>query len=126
VVDGPLAGALVVVEGAVVALAGGAVVDVVAPGSVVDVVSSGSDDDVVDSSGTVEDVVVDEVVVVASSTRTDGLSRRPGKLRTGTNEPVSIPSVARLMNLRQMSAGNDPPVTDRPWTLSISRCWPSG
>ena len=109
---------------------GGAVVLVVAPSPVVDdvVPSAGADvevelEDDVDDEDDVED---EDDVVVSDSIRSVGFRRSPGKLRTGANPPVSRPAVAVRMNLRQISAGKEPPVTARPWTSFISRSWPSG
>jgi hypothetical protein len=72
--------------------------------------SPGSVDDVVESPGNVL-----LVVVVESSVRTRlGLRTLPGNLVGALNDPVCIPSVALRMNLFQICAGNEPPVTSMP------------
>jgi hypothetical protein len=121
VVDG--AGA--VVGGAVLGLVPGTVVavgsDVVEVVSVLDV----EDDDVVVSHGASSldawpsaQGGIDDVVVEMSEPRT-----RLPKALTGGKRPTSPPTMSThcVMKLRQIVAGNDPPVTLRPWTSLIDR-----
>ena len=113
----------VVVDRRVVVGVGASVVVVV--DSVVVVVSSGA---------VVEEVLevldVDEVLLVVvlelvlPRTVCDGGACN-SSLRGGTNLPVSTPPTAPRMYRCQMAAGNEPPVTCRPWTLSILRSVPS-
>ena len=56
------------------------------------------------------------VVVVRSA-----LSTVPSCMGSPWKVPLSLPSKALVMKRRQMSAGNDPPVNARPWTLSMNR-----
>jgi hypothetical protein len=121
---------VVVDAGAVVPVVGrvAEVVDDVESATVVEVVSE-------------LDVVVDSVVVVAHGSVVvavgssghggsddvvvdrSALSTVPGKLVTFENRPTSPPTIPTHsdMNLRQISAGNDPPVTDRPCTSLMNR-----
>jgi len=100
-----------VVAGAVVTVEGDDVDD--PPPSVVEVDSV---DDVDPPGG----LVVDEPVSWSS-----GCSSRPGNFVGTLKLPMSFPFVAARMNLAQISAGNEPPVTERPWTSSMG--WdPSG
>jgi hypothetical protein len=67
----------------------------------------------------VDDVLVEDVVVVRSA-----LSTLPGNELGDAKSPTSIPSVIASMYRCQIVAGNVPPNTTRPCTLSIT-CWGS-
>lgn len=90
------------------------------------------DDEVVDPFSSivveVDDVdVVEEVddVVVDDVAGGDDVGDRRRSRSASSNSPVSMPSSASLMNRPQICAGNDPPVTARPWTEVILRSVPS-
>ena len=86
-------------------------------GLVVDSVVGGVEVDGVGSTSVV--VEVELVVDVVSSSFE--LSSRPGNEDGCLKLPWDFPLVTARMNLAQMSAGNDPPVTERPCTLSMNR-----
>lgn len=70
--------------------------------------------------------VEDEVVAGAWRGSVDAVLRRSRSAGGSRNSPVSTPSTAISMNRRQISAGNEPPVTRRPWTASMALVCPSG
>jgi hypothetical protein len=77
--------------------------------------------------------MVDEVDAVVVVTSRSSWSTVPGNSVGSTKEPVSTPSDAAVMKLRQMAAGRVPPVTPRRPRLwlteepsSISGTVPSG